>query len=90
MWYYRSVENQHEEKFYEFLSKKEEYLINYNSLEYETKVQILNIWWNEKRKISIKRRSDYFKIESPFYKQISAILNSDDQSVTTKQIILEK
>lgn len=46
-------------------------LLNESELtDYDQKVKILNIWWNEKMKISINKRSDYFKKESVYYSQI--------------------
>jgi hypothetical protein len=86
--------NQYEKSFIELLmyEKDTDLLDEYNLIDYDQKVKILNIWWNEKMNRSLNKRSEYFKKESVFYSQISDILNLKNENVTftIKQLRLEK
>jgi hypothetical protein len=65
--------------------------LEFDTKDYDQKLNILNIWWNEKQKRTLNKRSEYFKKESVFYRQVSEILNLSGENIssTTKQLSLE-
>nr|UEV87032.1 hypothetical protein [Grifola frondosa] len=51
------------------------YLNQWARLDYNAKIKVLEIWWNEQINSSLDKRSEIFTEQSVFYKEINNILN---------------
>jgi uncharacterized protein YggT (Ycf19 family) len=85
-------EKDHHLEGFASLFSNEELKSEYEKRDYNKKIKFLEIWWNEKRNRSLNKRSEYFKQDSVFYTQLSAILSFKDEKISdvSKQLRLEK